>query len=111
MKYFSNLFKTNKLIKISNIIVFIAYLCLLIIKYNKYSRGTGYFVIGILPFSIVFGSMLACFIRKWYIIIVPFISVIVFECIFKKFSLLISAIYIILLIAYIYLNHRLCFKK
>lgn len=64
----------------------------------------------ILPFSIILGGLLACFIKKWYFIIIPYIAIILYECIIKDLSYTIAIIFMLLLISYIYLNHTLCFK-
>lgn len=107
-----NFRKQDNLIKIINVILLIIFTCYLIVKYNDNRNGIEYFMLGVLPFSIILGGLLSCFIKKWYFIIITYITAIVIEFFFiPKTVIAIGPIYLLFLTLYTYINHILCFKN
>lgn len=103
-------FNINKCSKIINTILILIISIILLFAYKELGYGIAYFIMGILPFSIILGGFLACFFKEWYFIIIPYTAIILYECIIKNLNFVVALIFMLSLISYIYLNHTLCFK-
>lgn len=101
----------HKNVKIINCVILIIFMILLITNYNKYGKSLQYSLLGIFPFSISIAGLIACFIRRWIVIIIPYIILMIYYNLSEDLPLVIVGLYLMFLIGYVYLNHKLCYKK
>lgn len=101
----------RKNVKIINCFILIIFMILLITNYNEYGKSLHYSLLGIFPFSIFIAGLSACFIRRWPLIIIPYILLMIYYNLSRDLPLVIVGLYLIFLIGYVYLNHELCYKK